>query len=75
LIEVKGVRNSWLTVETNSALAFSICLRWLMSRAIAEKPVRQRWPGLSEQGSAKDKWILCRLFSRDADLGRHAGRA
>jgi len=35
----------------------------------------ERWPGLFGQESAKDKWILCRLFSRDADLGRHAGRA
>jgi hypothetical protein len=39
------------------------------------RPEAESWPGLSEQGSAKDKWILCRLFSRDADLGRQAGRA
>jgi hypothetical protein len=36
--------------------------------------MKERWPGLSEQGSATVKWIVCR-FRRVADTGRHAGRA
>ena len=35
----------------------------------------ERWPGLSAQRLATDKWIVCRLLSRIADMGRHAGRA
>jgi hypothetical protein len=35
----------------------------------------ERWLGLSEQGSATDKWIVCRLFPRTTDMGRQAGRA
>jgi hypothetical protein len=37
--------------------------------------VIERWLGLSEQGSATDKWIVCRLFPRTTDMGRQAGRA
>ncbi|WP_216820920.1 MULTISPECIES: hypothetical protein, partial [unclassified Sphingobium] len=33
----------------------------------------KRWPGWSEQGSALDKWIVCRFFARTADMGRHVG--
>jgi hypothetical protein len=36
---------------------------------------KERWLGLSEQGSATDKWIVCRLFPRTTDMGRQAGRA
>ncbi len=36
--------------------------------------VEQRWPGLSEQGSATVKWIVCRVPCL-ANMGRHAGRA
>ena len=35
----------------------------------------QRWPGLSAQGLATDKWIVCRVLPLIADMGRHAGRA
>ena len=35
----------------------------------------ERWLGLSAQGSALDKWIVCRLLRRITDMGRHAGRA
>ncbi|PHP19825.1 hypothetical protein CG471_09970 [Sphingobium sp. IP1] len=35
----------------------------------------QRWPGWSEQGSAWDKWIVCRFRDRTADMGRQGGRA
>ena len=34
----------------------------------------ERWPGLSEQGSATVKWIVCRVPCL-ANMGRHAGRA
>lgn len=37
--------------------------------------ISERWPGWSAQGSATDKWIVCRLFPGTADMGRHAGRA
>ena len=40
-----------------------------------DKERRERWPGLSAQGLATDKWIVCRLFPRFADMGGHAGRA
>ena len=36
---------------------------------------KERWLGLSAQGLATDKWIVCRLLPRFADMGRHAGRA
>jgi len=35
----------------------------------------QRWPGLSAQRSATDKWIVCRLVSCIAEMCRHGGRA
>jgi hypothetical protein len=60
------------------AFSFDICLEPEKVGHV-DSPIMQqeeeRWPGLFGQESAKDKWIVCRLFSRDADMGRHAGRA
>jgi hypothetical protein len=64
-----------LSAEDRERLSAIIVDRKSPLKHIQRANIVQRWPGLSEQGSAKDKWILCRLFSRDADLGRHAGRA
>ena len=47
----------------------------MMSGAHAWPYRHLKWLGLSEQGSATDKWIVCRLLLRTADLGRQAGRA
>ena len=56
-----------------------------LSAALPESPMTfseaakaahsERWSGWSGQGLAAAKWIVCRLFPRNADMGCHAGRA
>tara|TARA_R110000868_G_C10735798_1_gene751980 strand:- start:57 stop:539 length:483 start_codon:yes stop_codon:yes gene_type:complete len=50
---------------------FGGVMNWAMNEGYIDR--NKRWPGLSGQGSATVKWIVCRVPCL-ANMGRHAGR-
>jgi len=72
-----ALRNLGLKTPMPLEVSRLFALPWRFARlhSLRRDTKLERWLGLSAQGLATDKWIVCRVLPRIADMGRHAGRA
>src|SRR3954471_17566351 len=56
-IDVRGVRNSWLTVEMNSFLRRSRAVRWLMSRKLSTDAEKRSLSGMGLKAYSTGKEV------------------